>query len=165
MEAFTFRRGQHAEHTFFVLLHTAAPPEAEGWNAYLDALRRTLPERIGRTHVFVATDGGGPNPAQRRSLATVFAERDALTHVFTTDLLVRGIVNAFRWMGGSAIAYQPREFPRVCPVVGHSPTAVLSLLDSAQSELKSVAILAQLHAALASEPPELDAGVMANRRR
>ena len=73
MAAFTFLRGQDAEHTFFVLLHTAAPPEAEAWSAYLDALRRNLPEGTGRTHVFVATDGGGPDLAQRRSLAAVFA--------------------------------------------------------------------------------------------
>ena len=165
MAAFTFLRGQDAEHTFFVLLHTAAPPEAEAWSAYLDALRRNLPEGTGRTHVFVATDGGGPDLTQRRSLAAVFAQRDALTHVFTTDLLVRGIVNAFRWMGGSAIAYQPREFPRVCAVVGHSPATVLSLLDAAASALKPVAILAQMHAAFASEPPELDAAVMAYRKR
>lgn len=177
MGAFSFRSGRQAGRSFFVLLHTAAPPEKAGWDAYLDALRLSLPESRGRTHVFVATDGGGPDAAQRRSLATVLARGDALTHVFTTELLVRGIVTAFRWIGGSAIAYHPREFAGVCAEVGHSPAEVLSKLELAQSDLASVAALTLMRAAQVSDRgsaalrvegvpslPALDGVVAPNRR-
>ena len=153
MAVFTFRRTQRSDRTFFVLLHTSAAPDAAGWDAYVDALRQSLPESKGRMHLFVATDGGGPNPEQRRSLATALAHVDTLTHVFTTGLVVRSIVTAFRWLGGSACAYHPNEFPRACLEAGHSPGDVLSLFTEAQCDLSAVATLRLMRVACASDHP------------
>ncbi|HET9931525.1 MAG TPA: hypothetical protein VFQ35_12585 [Polyangiaceae bacterium] len=142
---FTFRRGTNGDKTYFVLLHSEATPEEARWNAYLDAISRALAGSVGRTHVFVATDGGGPDPAQRKALARVFEQGDALTHVFTTSVVVRGIVTAFRWIAGTrAVAHQPQDFGRTCVEVGHDPALVVQSFDEAQSELAPVALLNEL---------------------
>ena len=150
MSAFSFRRAQNPDRAVFVLLHTSAPPEPAGWDAYLEALRESLPGKKGCTHLFVATDGGGPGPEQRRNLATVLAHVDTLTHVFTTDLVVRSIVTAYRWLGGSARAYHPSEFPRACLEASHSPMDTLSLFAEVQCDLSPVATLKLMRAASAN---------------
>ena len=142
---FTFRRGTYGTKTYFVLLHSGAVPEAHRWDAYLEAIARSLAQSASRTHIFVATDGGGPDPAQRQALARVFEQGDALTHVFTNDIVVRGIVTAFRWIAGTrAVAHQPQDFGRTCVEVGHDPAAVLACMDDAQVDMAKVAIIAQL---------------------
>jgi hypothetical protein len=128
-----------------VLLHNQGVPHARGWNAYVDAIEKLLATSRSRVHVFVATDGGGPDPAQRRALARAFERGDALTHVFTNDVVVRGIVTAFRWIAGTrAVAHQPRDFGRVCGEAGHDSAEVLACMSAAQSDLEPVALLSEL---------------------
>lgn len=142
---FTFRRGTYGNRDYFVLLHNEAVPEADRWDSYLEAISRSLAGSTSRTHVFVATDGGGPDPAQRKALARVFERGDALTHVFTTDVVVRGIVTAFRWIAGTrAVSHQPQDFGRTCIEVGHDPAAVLACMEDAQIDMPPVAMIAQM---------------------
>jgi hypothetical protein len=150
MPSFTFLPGLSGERSFFVLLHTSARPDAATWNAYLGALRMRLHQSQGMMHVFVATDGGGPDAAQRQALTVALSGRDARTHVFTTDLLVRGIVTAFRWIGGSAIAYDPNDFVSACQTTEHSPANVLGAMNLAQNKLAPVATLGRLQRAFVS---------------
>jgi hypothetical protein len=65
--------------------------------------------------------------------------------VFTNDIVVRGIVTAFRWIAGTrAVAHQPQDFGRTCVEVGHDPAAVLASMEDAQVDMEPVAMIAEM---------------------
>lgn len=117
MRTLQFRHSESRGQSYFVLIHSREQPDQAEWKAYMQALDQLLQAERRLLHVFVATDGGGPNAAQRKALSHLIADSpgDALTHVFTTERLVRGVVTAFRWITrAQAIAYTPEELPHVC---------------------------------------------------
>ncbi|MET0388501.1 MAG: hypothetical protein ABW321_21195 [Polyangiales bacterium] len=142
MKTLAFRSGRSStEQRYFVLAHTAVEPSQAEWDAYCQAVAGVMPEARSTVHAFVATDGGGPNPAQRRQLAAAFARGrvEGWTHVFTTDGFVRGIVTAFRWIARAhATAHVPAEFAHVCTECGLSPSHVLNDFVELQKELPRV---------------------------
>jgi hypothetical protein len=147
MKTFAFGSQINAHHAFFVLLHTADAPDAAGWNDYVAALKRALAESTKTVHVFAVTDGGGPDPTQRRSLAAAFESdrHGATTHVFTTSAFTRGIVTAFQWLARSrATAHHPNAFPSLCEQCQVPTPAVVDALLTLQQALPRVAILAEL---------------------
>src|SRR5436190_18835266 len=99
MASFAFRSGPAAQRPYFVLLHTAKAPDETTWSRYIEALANRMAQSQMPVHVFAVTDGGGPSSGQRRALAEAFArdQRGAMTHVFTTSTVTRGIVTAFQW--------------------------------------------------------------------
>jgi hypothetical protein len=130
-----------------VLLHSALQPSAAEWSAYVQAVEGTLPATKGTLHVFVATDGGAPNAAQRKQLAEAFdkSPRPALTHVFSTSAFVRGVVTAFSWMTRShAVAHAPRDFVSTCVECELQPDAVLGDLLALQRTFGDVLVLRQI---------------------
>jgi hypothetical protein len=148
VKTLAFRSATRSGIRFMVLLHSAAEPDLEEWNAYLRQVKAMLSVNGERVHTFVATDGGGPIAAQRKGLADVIhgSAGDLLTHVFTRDPFVRGIVTAFRWIARSkAVAHTPEEFEQVCTELGLSPHQVLELFNEVQSSFTPVETLAQLH--------------------
>jgi hypothetical protein len=147
VKTLAFRSATRAGIRFIVLLHTAAEPDLEEWNAYLRQVKAMLSVNGELVHTFVATDGGGPIAAQRKSLADVIhgSEGDLLTHVFTRDPFVRGIVTAFRWIArAKAVAHAPEEFERVCANVGLTPHQVADVLQELQRTFAPVDTLAQI---------------------
>jgi hypothetical protein len=139
-----FRASAGPGHPFMVLLHDTRAPEPAEWKRYLDALSATVATASARVHVFIVTDGGGPNAAQRKELAAVLERGpvDALSHIFTTDAFVRGIVTAFRWIAHArAVAHHPRELAAVCADCGHAPEDVLAELATLQAAFPPVATL------------------------
>jgi hypothetical protein len=142
MAAFAFAAGTAAQHRYFVLLHTAEPPEAEIWQAYVEAVAATLARTEERVHAFVVTDGGGPDASQRKKLADAFARGDAMTHVFTTNVFVRGIVTAFRWIAQArATAYAPAELAVTCTACGVPARDVIADLVKLQGTMPTVRAL------------------------
>jgi hypothetical protein len=98
----------------------------------------------GRVHAFIATDGGGPNAAQRKELAQVVSQgrADMLSHIFTKDPFIRGIVTAFRWISGArAVAHLPSAFASVCAESDLAAADVLRELESAQQDFPPVEVL------------------------
>ncbi|MET0287368.1 MAG: hypothetical protein ABW352_22980 [Polyangiales bacterium] len=147
MKTLAFRSATRSGIRFIVLLHTAAEPDLEEWNAYLRQVKAMLSVNGELVHAFVATDGGGPIAAQRKSLADVIhgSEGDLLTHVFTRDPFVRGIVTAFRWIARSkAVAHAPEEFELVCARVGVTPHHVADVFTELQRTFVPVETLAQV---------------------
>jgi hypothetical protein len=147
MNTFAFRSRFDAEHAYFVLLHTKAAPDATTWTRYVDALAEQIARSTRTIHIFAVTDGGGPDPGQRRALAEAFAadRRGAMTHVFTTSAFTRGIVTAFHWVARSrAVAHNPDVFALVCEQCQVPVRAVLDDLFAVQKALPAVALLAQL---------------------
>jgi hypothetical protein len=141
-----------------LLLHGAQQPSATEWSAYVQAVESALPSAKGTLHIFVATDGGAPNAAQRKQLAEAF-DRSAppgLTHVFSTSAFVRGVVTAFSWMTRShALAHAPRDFASVCVESRLDAASVLGDLLRLQDTFIAVQVLGQiqhLHARRASLP-------------
>src|SRR3954462_2444090 len=117
MNTFAFRPSTDARHSYFVLLHTEAPPDAELWSQYVAALGARIAHTTTTINIFAVTDGGGPRPGQRRALAAAFApdHLGSITHVFTTSTVTRGIVTAFHWPARArAVAHTPEEFPSIC---------------------------------------------------
>jgi len=144
MNTFAFRPGTDARHPYFVLLHTEDAPDAEIWSQYVAALSARIAHGTSTINVFAVTDGGGPDPGQRRALAAAFA-RDhfgSITHVFTTSSVTRGIVTAFHWLARSrAVAHPPEEFTAICARCNIAAAAVLEDLVRLQAELPPVALL------------------------
>lgn len=141
-----FQRGTSGA-AYLVLLHSADQPTVAEWTGYVQEVEAALPGARGTLHIFVATDGGAPNAAQRKQLAEAFdrSSTPALTHVFSTSAFVRGVVTAFSWMTRShAIAHAPRDFSAVCAECSLEPAAVLNDLLSAQSSFISVQVLLQI---------------------
>lgn len=145
MKTFAFRSGK-ANAPYFVLLHTEEDPEQDDWAEYVRAIGVMVASEGRHVHAFVATDGGGPNASQRQELASVVqGSRGAVTHVFTTNSFVRGIVTAFRWVAGArALAHHPREFLEVCERCNVSPYEVLADFGAAQKSLPRIEVLDQL---------------------
>lgn len=144
---FGFNRGLHDGRSFFVLLHSTAAPGVQRWNEYLAALESCLSVSPTAIHIFAVTDGGGPDASQRMALATITAQRNATTHVFTGDRLVRGIVTAFRWIGGKASAHAPAEFVDVCSTAGYPPAVIMSELEPLLRTVGTVDALTAIRAA------------------
>jgi hypothetical protein len=129
---FSFHETLQNRRPIVVLLHGRQKPEAERWAMYLHMLRNSYRPDLGPLTVFVVTDGGGPDAGQRKALSTMFHDGAADTHVFSTDVVVRGIVTALHWLGSSIVAHHPAEFSAVCKKSGHSANHVLEMLDKAQ---------------------------------
>lgn len=151
MKTLSFRSVTRSGKRFLVLLHSKAVPDPEEWNAYLRQVAAALASSPELVHVFVVTDGGGPIAAQRKALADLISSSpvDLLTHVFTRDSFVRGIVTAFRWISRSpAIAYAPEAFFDTCCEYGHNAQEVLDVLDAAQQAFPPVMTLSMVRYAM-----------------
>jgi hypothetical protein len=150
MKTLAFRSRSCANGAYLVLLHTSAPPDTNEWKAYVRAVATLLAEARGPLHAFVATDGGSPDAAQRRVLAEAFNRGNALTHVFTTDAFVRGVVTAFRWIARArAAAHSPDDFLHVCNEVGLIASEVLADFVEAEHALDvQCAMLASIRASM-----------------
>jgi hypothetical protein len=147
MDCFAFRLSTSPQLPYVVLLHSAESPDIATWNHYVETLATFLTRSRSTVHVFAVTDGGGPDPGQRRALAGAFApdRLGSTTHVFTTSTFTRGIVTAFHWLARSrAVAHRPEEFPSVCSQYLIPARAVLDDLQTLQKALPPVALLAHL---------------------
>jgi hypothetical protein len=147
MKTLAFRRSPTAAQPYLVLVHAREAPDAQEWDAYVATVAETMTAAVGRVNVFVATDGGGPNPAQRKALADAFNNGlgDAWTHVFTTDAFVRGVVTAFNWVAKAhATAHLPSEFVNVCNECGIAPTEVMKELTAIHKTFQRVNTLVRI---------------------
>ena len=94
--------------TLIVVVHTSEPPSDDEWSRYAreveELLSRSAPEEV-RTVVF--TDGGGPNPAQRRRLAEIEGWSAVRVSVVSSSAAARAIVNAFSWFNPRMKAFLP----------------------------------------------------------
>ena len=147
LKTLAFRLCSTGKQPYLLLLHNEREPDAAEWHAYVRTVRATLATADRRIHAFIATDGGGPNAPQRKELAQVVSEgqADMLSHIFTRDPFVRGIVTAFRWISGArAVAHLPNAFVRVCEESGHSPAEVLREFERMQEEFARVDVLQRI---------------------
>jgi hypothetical protein len=153
MNTFAFRSSNDQRHSYFVLLHTEDAPDGESWSQYVEALGARLARSTTTVNIFAVTDGGGPDPGQRRALAAAFArdQLGSITHVFTTSTVTRGIVTAFHWLARArAVAHAPEEFPSICERCQVPASAVLEDLVRLQAELPPVALREMIDRAVRS---------------
>lgn len=149
MRTLAFQSASHADRPYLVIMHTAAAPDPEEWQGYVEAVSAAAASVDGQLHAFVVTDGGGPSSTQRKDIADAFAQgiAKATTHVFTTSSFVRGIVTAFHWMNWSpAEAHHPNDFGAVCVRCGLPPRVLMSELEKLQLLLPEVQLLKQIKA-------------------
>jgi hypothetical protein len=100
-----------------VSLHTVADPTAATWDDYcallLDFKKRNRGD-IGNLKLFVLSDGGAPNAAQRRRVHTdIFPKAVIPTSLVSASLsnpLKRGIVTAISWLNDGFKAFEPHEY-------------------------------------------------------
>jgi hypothetical protein len=144
MKTLAFHSSPRSKGGYIVLVHTAKSPDHAEWSAYVQEVAVLLSTARAPVHAFVATDGGSPDAAQRRSLAEVFNQGDALTHVFTEDAFIRGVVTAFRWIARArAVAHSPSDFSRVCEECEVAATEVLVDFNRAQEQLSHTITMLQ----------------------
>lgn len=92
---------------FVILVHGRAPPADEEWQMYLRDLAHWLPELSGQ---LIHTTGGGPTSSQRRALRDQWPRTgpiDCRTAVVSSELLVRGIVNAINLFTPTIRSFRP----------------------------------------------------------
>jgi hypothetical protein len=83
-----------------ISLHTAEPPDEEGWLEYsqqlLALIRQTLQDpQKGRRIVF--TDGGSPNLLQRAEINKILSGRAMKVAIVSSSPATRGVVTALNW--------------------------------------------------------------------
>jgi len=150
MFEFTFQERLANNPPFVVALHGRRKPESERWRNYVDVLRRSYRPELGQITIFVVTDGGGPDAAQRKELTALDQHGAALTHVFATDLVTRGIVTALHWLGISIVAHHPSELHAVCKKSGHSTESILRVMETAQADATPNSTLSLIRSAPAT---------------
>jgi hypothetical protein len=77
LTSLTLQESARENGDYFVILHTADEPARDEWNAYVDAVIVPVRPMGGTLSIIVATDGGGPNAAQRQRLAKVITASPA----------------------------------------------------------------------------------------
>ncbi|MEY4578117.1 MAG: hypothetical protein RL701_2820 [Pseudomonadota bacterium] len=151
MTTLAFQSTAYAGIPYLLILHTAAAPELQEWQAYVDVVAAAMSNSSAMLYSFVITDGGGPSSRQRKDLADAYTlgNGKANTHVFTTSTLVRGIVTAFHWMNWTPTeAHHPLEFAAVCARCQLPPSVILTGFCQLQNQLPSVAILNGIEASV-----------------
>lgn len=123
-----------------VAAHSEAAPTEEEWNRYV-AEARAAGETLANTRgswALVMSDGGGPNGAQRKAIASVPGIAALPTAVVSSSLLTRGMVTATAWLGKEIRAFAPEHIDRAYAYLGISPeqrTLVVHELASLRAEL------------------------------
>src|SRR6476620_10097389 len=79
-----------------VVLHGTDAPSDDDWNAYLIEMENAQELNA----LFIFTLGGGPNAAQRKSVADMWQRRKSMppTSLVTPSAVVRTIVTALNWV-------------------------------------------------------------------
>ncbi len=102
-----------------VVVHNARAPSDDDWQLFMDVWKRHLDHVTAQ---LVVSDGGAPNPEQRRaSLALISRRRTGPppTAVLTTSMLVRGAVTALAWFIRDRIrAFPPDRVSEACKFLG-----------------------------------------------
>lgn len=157
MKTLAFRSRSDREPPYLVLVHNALAPDPEEWSAYVSEFAKLMAAGKGPVHAFVSTDGGSPDAAQRKQLADVVNTGEALTHVFTTDAVIRGVVTAFRWLARArAVAHQPKEFPTVCIECGVSPFEVMKDFNDLRRSIPNVQMVSRIADSMNPPPRQLN---------
>lgn len=103
-------------HGVVLLVHNTREPNRKEWDEYLEAVvtaRDAVGSDLARFRQIVFTDGGGPNPAQRKILAEILADvtnvEQLKVAIVSRNFAARGIATAFRWLGFPVCAFDPDQ--------------------------------------------------------
>ena len=103
-------------HGVVLLVHNAREPNRTEWDDYLAAVvkaRDAVGRDLARFRQIVFTDGGGPNPAQRKALAEILEDvtnvEQLKVAIVSRNFAARGIATAFRWLGFPVRAFDPDQ--------------------------------------------------------
>jgi hypothetical protein len=88
----------------FIVVYGAHDPTDEEWFGYLQDVER---HGIDRTMQLIATEGGGPNAAQRRYLNDLLAGRHVPVAVMSGSTAIRTMVTALSWFNRKIRAFSP----------------------------------------------------------
>ncbi len=121
-----------------VVVHSAQPPLKDEWSKYVSEHAR-LKSEGRKVAIVVFTAGGGPDSAQRSALRQAVPSAP-ITAVVSRNMLVRGMVTAFNWLGWGAMqAFAPAELEDALRFVGTKVQSgrVLTEVDALQKKLSS----------------------------
>ena len=82
-------------------------PTDDEWTTYLEAVAE---HGLDHSRHHIVTDGGGPNPNQRKRLNELLAGRASPVAVVTGSTAVRGITTALSWFNREIRAFSHAEF-------------------------------------------------------
>jgi hypothetical protein len=83
------------------------------WDAMLTIIR-SLRSRLAKVKFIVRTDGGGPNPAQRKSLELALGGEPARVAVVSDHLKVRFVTSTIALFQKELKSFLVKEFPQAC---------------------------------------------------
>lgn len=142
-----------------ISLHTAEPPDAEGWREYsqqLLALIVRYPSDPSRGRRIVFTDGGSPNLSQRAEINKILCGRPMRVAIVSASPATQGVVTALNWYNPLICSFAPAELAQAWRHLDIADAALpfirreLSLL---QQVVGRVGVLAATH--LLAPRPEL----------
>jgi hypothetical protein len=103
--AFSFMSGM-GNFTLCVFVATDAPYGNHEWALYMDGLRKLVKIPL---RTIVLTDGGSPNPVQRKEMADLFKGVAPPTCVVSSSPLVRGMTTALGWFNPNIKSVSPEN--------------------------------------------------------
>lgn len=126
-------------HGVVVLVHNSREPNRQEWDEYLEAVvtaRNAVGCDLARFRQIVFTDGGGPNPAQRKALAEILENvtnvEQLKVAIVSRNFAARGIATAFRWLGFPVRAFDPDQLVEAFASLAISSAEELAICAAAE---------------------------------
>lgn len=121
-----------------IVVHSGQAPLKDEWSKYVQEHEK-LKSGGRKVAILVFTSGGGPDSTQRSALRQAVPNAP-ITAVVSRNVLVRGIVTAFNWLGWGAMqAFAPAELEGALSFVQTKVQGarVLAEVDILQKKLTS----------------------------
>ncbi len=124
-------------HGVVLAVNNMRNPNREEWDAYLEmvlAVKEELGGDCTKFRQLIFSDGGGPNAAQRKSVAALgrgLKDVDKIrVAIISRSVVARGIITAFRWLGFPLRSFAPDELDEAFAFFEVSKDEAVDLCDA-----------------------------------
>jgi hypothetical protein len=101
------------------------------WREFLDVVTKNR-AKATKTRILVVTDGGGPNPEQRKQLQKALSGHTFRVAVVTDSIKVRFIVSSVALLNSEIQTFSIADMGRACEYLGLSKQEIEVALKVAQ---------------------------------
>ena len=109
---------------------TSETPTDWEWREFLDSVAKNRAAAT-KTRILVLTDGGGPNPDQRKQLQRALSGHTFRVAVVTDSIKVRFIVSSVALLNSAISTFSMSDIGRACEYLGLSRQEVEVALKTA----------------------------------
>lgn len=136
-----------------ISLHTAQPPDEEGWREYsqkLLALILKAPDDPTKGRRIVFTDGGSPNLTQRAEINRILSGRAMKVAIISSSPTTQGVVTALNWYNPLIRSFSPSKISEAWHHLGVTESALPFIRRELHLLRSTVERVEALEAALAT---------------